>query len=159
MQIISGGQTGVDVAALKAAKSLGITTGGKMPRNFRDENGNQYHYKEEYKMTQHSSTRWLPRTRWNVRESDGTVILCMDCNSSGSLSTMKACKEYERPHILISLSERGWDGAVSDIIEFVIEEDINTLNVAGNRESRAPGIEKEAYENLKKAFKAVLDMR
>src|SRR5215469_12366673 len=79
-RVISGGQTGVDQAALRAAASLGIATGGWCPPGRIAEDGV---IPDHFPLTETPDERSadapdIPRsqrTEWNVRDSDGTLLL------------------------------------------------------------------------------------
>ena len=80
MKIISGGQTGVDRAALKAAQDLGFPTGGWCPPGRLAEDGiipDRFPLKE----TPDDRSKDAPhiprsqRTEWNVRDSDATLLI------------------------------------------------------------------------------------
>lgn len=144
-KIISGGQTGADHAGLQAAKLLGLETGGWMPKGFYAEDGKHPEFAELYNIQEHTAWKYPPRTASNVRDSDGTLIFGNPF-SGGCFLTQKLCKQYKKPvHIL------NWDQAFSEYYDISIirriifitwleENNIKTLNVAGNRESTNPGI-------------------
>ncbi len=71
-RVISGGQTGVDRAALDAAMKLGIEVGGFCPKGRRAEDGP---IDEQYPLTETASRAYPVRTEKNVAASDGTLIL------------------------------------------------------------------------------------
>ncbi|GAB4019793.1 YpsA SLOG family protein [Spirosoma koreense] len=73
LRIISRGQTGIDQLGLEVARSLDIPTGGVAPKGYLTENGPDERLRE-YGLTEHTSAQYPPRTRANVRQSDGTVI-------------------------------------------------------------------------------------
>jgi hypothetical protein len=72
-KIISGGQTGVDRAALDAAIELGIPHGGHCPRGRRAEDGR---IPDRYQLTETDSAQYRVRTERNVLDADATLILC-----------------------------------------------------------------------------------
>jgi len=72
-RVISGGQTGVDQAAWRAAKALGIPTGGSMTRAFQTEDGPRPEFAEMFGAVELGSVNYPARTRANVRDSDGTI--------------------------------------------------------------------------------------
>src|SRR5258706_14324526 len=96
--IISGGQNGVDVAALRAAKAEGLKTGGMMPKGFRTLDGPRQSYRIEFGLTEHSSASYPSRTAWNVRNSDGTLRIAADFQSAGEICTKYAIDRYRKPH-------------------------------------------------------------
>jgi hypothetical protein len=154
-RIRSGGQTGADVAALRAAKARGVPTGGVMPRGFRTLTGPRPEYAALYGVTEHASPAYPPRTFENVRDSDVTVRIAVDFNDPGEAMTLKAIERYGRPHADIGVRRGGGPGLVVDDADIfaaveVIEATARKLgrevvvNIAGNSEHTAPGIERMA---------------
>lgn len=148
LQIISGGQTGVDIAALRAAKGLGIPTGGWMPKNFLTEDGRRPEYAGLYGMQEMDTYDYPARTRKNVEESDITIWLNIDYDnkSLGYFCTRKAAKEHCKKCIEVGMILDRPHHLVSKILED--ESRPNILNIAGPRESSRPGIEDRAFEWL-----------
>jgi len=135
VKIISGGQTGVDRAALDAALKHGIECGGWCPAGRLDEFGtipDRYPVKE----LEHGSL--VERTMQNVKDSDATVIIYFDKLRGGTEQTVRFCIEQHRPHKLINAAEGSVERAAQLVAEFVREEKISTLNVAGPRQSEWP---------------------
>src|SRR5947209_17102871 len=112
VKIISGGQTGVDRAALDVALKHGIDCGGWCPAGRLDENG---------LIPAHYPLRELPhggfaeRTRENVRDSDGTVIFYFRNACGGTAETMRTCTELQRPHLVIDAAATDAAGAAAVI--------------------------------------------
>ena len=73
-RVISGGQTGADQAGLAAAKKLGISTGGYMPKGWRTERGPRPDFAAEYGLQEAATAAYPDRTEQNVIFSDGTVV-------------------------------------------------------------------------------------
>lgn len=138
-KIISGGQSGVDIAALKAAKALGIETGGWMPFGFKTENGKKKDYASLYGVKQTKETDYQARTLLNIRDSDGTIIFG-NLKSPGTALTLGLCKKHEKPYL--------YNPDFDQFKEWVELYNIETLNVAGNRESISPGIFSRVYSYL-----------
>lgn len=136
-KIISGGQTGADRGGLEAGRRLGIETGGTVPRGYRTENGPDPTLKD-FGMVEHCSRNFHPRTVQNVEDSDGTVWFGMT-DTPGALATLRAAVALDRPLLLNPLP--------GVLREWIAINNINILNVAGNRESLHPGLcqEVEAY--------------
>ena len=135
MKIISGGQTGVDRAALDAALRHGIESGGWCPTGRLDESGripDRYPVKE---LENGGSTK---RTLQNVKDSDGTIIIYPGKLSGGTEQTLHFCVEQRRPHELIDASNISTEKAAQLIADFVCENNIEILNVAGPRQSEWP---------------------
>lgn len=142
-RIISGGQTGADQGALKAAKELGIRTGGWAPKGWITEDGPNPAL-NGYGLIQHSSPNYPPRTRMNCQDSDLTAIFG-DLKSMGTKLTVDICKSDGIPYILNP-----------DAVELrTMCEDlgVETLNVAGNRASKDAGIEDLVRKVIVEAFR------
>lgn len=157
IKVISGGQTGADQAGVEAAKRAGLDYGGTMPRGFLTLDGLRPDFATLYKMQEHSSDKYPPRTTQNVRESDGTVRFAVDWNSYGERRTLA---EIRKKHKRSGLSEQHYiDVDVLDPIEpaevasWVREHNIRVLNVAGNSERSAPGIFEAVVEYLLEVFR------
>jgi Circularly permutated YpsA SLOG family len=136
--IFSGGQTGVDRAALDAALSAGIAAGGWCPRGRRAEDGA---IPEVYPLSETPHQAYRQRTEWNVRDSDGTLILVRGSVSGGTALTVQFALARGRPHRVVRLDRPGMlaeePGATLD---WITSNAIATLNVAGPRESQRPGL-------------------
>jgi len=151
-QIISGGQTGADIAGLKAGRELGLVTGGMAPKGYINENGNQW-WLRDYGLCESNSSKYDTRTRFNVKDSDGTVIFTLVPLSGGSRLTYNTCEELYKPKLVINPS-----GAMikDDLIAWLIANNIVILNVSGNRESKCRGIELKVKTFLVEALKGVI---
>ncbi len=145
-KIISGGQTGVDRAALDAALELGIPCGGWCPRGRRAEDGV---IPDRYPLQETSSPAYPMRTEMNVEDSDGTLILTRGWLSGGTLLTLKLARKHRKPHILVDLTQ---ETDVLNVREWRRKNQVGVLNVAGPRESEAPGIYHRALSFLKGLF-------
>ena len=137
-KIISGGQTGADRAGLEAGRILGIETGGTAPKNWRTETGADASLRN-YGLVEHESSDYPPRTEDNVKNSDATIIFDLAKKfAPGSALTIKLCKAYNKPYLLIKRID---DLLIAEnISQFLLSYKVRILNVAGNRESSAPGI-------------------
>jgi len=141
-RLISGGQSGADQAGLRAGKVLGYTTGGMMPRGWKTEAGPRPEFKNLYGMVESRFDGYEHRTRHNVRAADATLLFVRHGIDGGShltascvMANMKLLQTCEWPDaatIFIPMADfiRAW----------ILRERIRTLNVAGNRESKSPGI-------------------
>jgi predicted Rossmann-fold nucleotide-binding protein len=139
VKIISGGQTGVDRAALDVALKHGIEAGGWCPAGRLDEFGR---IPDPYPIKELGNGGFTERTLQNVKDSDGTVIIHPGEVSGGTEQTLRFCIELQRPHQLIDASKISVEEAVRSIAHFVREKKIHTLNVAGPRQTEWP----EGYE-------------
>lgn len=151
MRIVSGGQTGVDRAALDAAMDCGFETGGWCPRGRRSEDGT---IPAHYDLVETRSPFYTVRTRWNVRDSDGTLVLCRGEATGGTQLTVEAARKAGKPCLVRDLGARRRP-RVDTVVRWIEEHRIETLNVAGPRESTAPGITPEATKWLKRLFTAL----
>jgi hypothetical protein len=144
-KVISGGQTGADQGGLRIAKALGIPTGGWLPKGCITLDGPQPALLEEYNMQEHPKEGYALRTEANVRDSDGTIRFATNFKSPGEKCTLKAINWFKKPHIDVDLNDpRPWH----DVVFWIAEHRIRTLNVAGNSEQTSPGIGDKVYEYL-----------
>ena len=141
-RVVSGGQTGVDRAALDVATALGIDHGGWCPRGRRAEDGA---IPARYALTEHASAEYAARTEGNVIESDGTLILCRGDLSGGTALTRELAVRYRKPLLVIDLET---DPAAETVRRWIDAHAVRVLNVAGPRESQRPGIGAQAYDFL-----------
>lgn len=146
-RVISGGQTGVDRAALDAAMATGLPVGGWCPKGRLAEDGpisNRYPLQETPRRT------YRQRTEWNVRDSDGTLVLYWGDLQDGTLATVKFARDtYRRPLLIVNLLE---PVAPNEVGAWIERSNVESLNVAGPRESSRLGIYKMAREYLEHVF-------
>lgn len=149
-KVISGGQSGADLAGVTSAKKNGLQTGGWMPNGFRNQFGYFPEYKDLFNMQEHESPEYPPRTECNVVESDGTIRFAVVWNSAGERLTLSLIKKHNKPHIDV---KRGV--TPEKVLVWLIENNIRVLNVAGNSERTAPGIGKITENFLDEVWKLV----
>ena len=147
LKIVSGGQTGVDRAALDIALELGLPHGGWCPRGRKAEDGP---IPECYQLVEMRSASYAVRTEQNVVDSDGTLILYRATLQGGTALTRDLARRHGRPLFLVDLDRLALPGVVRGWIE---AEVIRVLNVAGPRESQTPGIGEEAGAFLREVLK------
>jgi hypothetical protein len=94
-KIISGAQNGADIAGLEVAKRFGYETGGSIPFGYKTLDGPKPEYKNLYGIVVHSSSSYVPRTRQNVKDSDGTIRLAYNFQSRGEICTLRAIKDLK----------------------------------------------------------------
>ena len=135
LKIISGGQTGVDRAALDVALRHGIECGGWCPAGRLDELGK---IPDRYPVQELSRSGFTERTLQNVKDSDGTVVIYPGELRGGTEQTVRFCVELERAYQLIDASRVATEDAVKLIANFVRKNKIDILNVAGPRQSEWP---------------------
>ena len=144
-KIMSGGQTGVDRAALDWAISAGVKHGGWCPNGRLAEDGS---IPSQYDLTETPSEDYAVRTQWNVRDSDATVIMSMHKTISGGTAlTQMLAVALGKPWIHVH-ADLGIDPATSQVRDFLCEHSAKILNVAGPRESEAPGVGQFAKDVL-----------
>ena len=144
LKIVSGGQTGVDRAALDWAHSLGLARGGWCPRGRRAEDGP---IPAGYPLQETQEADYAVRTRLNVRDSGATLILTRGPPSGGTRLTRHLAGELARPVLVIDFEDAD-KAAAARVAEWIAEEGIKVLNVAGPRESTSPGIYRQAADFL-----------
>jgi hypothetical protein len=144
--IISGGQTGADRAALDFAIEHGLAHSGWCPRGRLAEDGV---IASRYELRETPSRRYAERTEWNVRDSNATIVFTIARAVSGGTSLTLACaRRSGKPSLHLSrdsLAELHGDvepeaAAASLLLAFLNEHDVQTLNIAGPRESQEPAI-------------------
>ena len=148
-RILSGGQSGVDRAALDFAIAMGIDYGGWCPRGgwAEDMPGPPGVLSLYPRLTEAPGRDPEQRTRWNVRDSDATLIITRaGAISPGTERALAVAREFGRPHAIVEPGQPV--SAIDELLEAVEGEVF--LNVAGPRESEAPGIYAEAREFLER---------
>ena len=145
MKIISGGQTGVDRAALDIALERGIESGGWCPTGRLDESGK---IPDRYPVKELENGGFSERTLQNVKDSDGTVIIYAGKLKGGTEQTLHFCVEQRRPRELIDACKISAEKAAQFIADFARENKIDALNVAGPRASEWP----EGYDYASRAL-------
>jgi len=140
-RIVSGGQTGADRAALDAALELGVACGGWCPKGRRAEDGR---LASRYPLRETTSASYPQRTGWNVRDSDGTLILARGELRGGSALTAALARRGAKPCLVVDLARDEGVRAVSEAVAWLRTNAVRVLNVAGPRESESPGIHVQA---------------
>ena len=147
-KIVSGGQTGVDRAALDVALELGIPCGGWCPQGRLAEDGP---IDERYPLRESPSADYAQRTEWNVRDSDGTLVLMRGTPNGGTAQTIDVAERLGKPYLVLDLETRPRASAIHAWANVYL---IAALNVAGPRESKSPGISTQAAQFLREVFGA-----
>jgi hypothetical protein len=145
LKIISGGQTGVDRAALDVALKHGIDCGGWVPAGRLDELGK---IPEKYPLRELPNGSFADRTLQNVRDSEATVAMYHVDLSGGTKYAIDCCVELKRPYLLIDAAKTSAEDAANAIVDLVREHKIDILGVGGPRESEWPGGYDYAYRVL-----------
>ena len=146
LKIVSGGQTGVDRAALDAAIAVGWPTGGWCPRGRRAEDGR---IPAIYPLIETEEPETIMRTYYNIRDSDATVVMFSPVRSTGTKSTATLARLLRRPTRVVDPFRKE---AARLLVAWLEKNPVSTLNVAGPRESEAPGVYARSYEVLVQAF-------
>jgi hypothetical protein len=146
-KIISGGQTGVDRAALDVAMELDIPCGGWCPKGRRAEDGP---ISEHYPLEETPSTSYPERTECNIRDSDGTLVLTLGRPDGGTALTIGLTRRLKKPCKIVKLSD---EPEVEAVRTWLQAKQIQMLNVAGPRESENPGIYSQASDFLRQLLK------
>jgi hypothetical protein len=136
MKVVSGGQTGVDRAALDVALEFGLSCRGYCPKGRYAEDGP---IADKYPLQETPTADYAQRSEWNVRDSDGTLILTLGKPTGGTALTIEFARKLRRPCLIVDLNlpvnvdaANGW----------LATNRIQTLNIAGPRASESP----HAYE-------------
>jgi Circularly permutated YpsA SLOG family len=149
LKIISGGQTGVDRAALDFAIQHGFEHGGWCPRGRLAEDG---FIPPIYRLRETDSAEYEERTEKNVVDSDATLIVARERELSGGTAFTRICAEqHGRPLLVVCQRDGVWIGATA-LSKFLKQNKVRTLNVAGPRESLTPGLGKFVEELLEAAL-------
>ncbi len=151
-RVISGGQTGADRGALDAAANLGLPHGGFCPKGRLAEDGV---IPERYPLEETPSAEYEERTRRNVEAADATVVFSHGRPKGGSAFTVSCAETLGRPVLVLDLIASSSFSACLVLDEFVRKHRPRTLNVAGSRESRAPGIAESTREIVRRVLSAV----
>ena len=146
MKIISGGQSGVDRAALDFAIEHDIECGGWCPKGRLAEDGV---ISKIYPLEETKSADYKERTRLNVEDSDGTLIILQNKMDTGTNYTIEVLKEIKKPYLIINTTDTD---NVKKVTEWLNQWKINVLNIAGPRESNSRGIYNQSKVILKEIF-------
>ncbi len=147
LKIISGGQTGVDRAALDFALGNGFVCGGWCPAGRKAEDGP---IPDSYPLRESPVESYEVRTRMNVIEGDGTLVIHAGSMDPGTDLTLRCCRECDKPVFVADLS-----GSCdrNEFVQWCRTNNVNVLNIAGPRESYARGIGRETLILLEKLLK------
>ena len=161
--VVSGGQTGVDRAALDAALEANLPVGGWCPRGRRSEDGM---IPDRYPLTETPARSYAVRTEWNVRDSDGTLILVLNEISSGTALTRASARKQGKPCEIVFLrsetqgslfnDHESLPDTISRVTEWIVRNQIETLNVAGPRNDADGIVYSEAFRFLQALFRSII---
>jgi len=141
----------VDRAALDVALELEIPCGGWCPKGRQAVDGR---IPDRYPLTETPSADYRQRTRWNVRDSDGTLILAWGEPTGGTLLTVEECRKLGKPYLVIDLTDEANQPAAIQAVRTWIATNLDggVLNVAGPRGSEHPSVYPRAREFLREVF-------
>jgi hypothetical protein len=145
-KIVTGGQTGVDRAALDIAIAMGIEHGGWCPKFRKAEDAP---ISKKYNLYETHTEHYEERTEKNVLDSDGTLVILKNEPIGGTLLTIELANKLNKPLFIYVPNKTSQE----DIANWIIKKNIKILNVAGPRESQEPGI----YEYTIKIMTSVLE--
>jgi hypothetical protein len=151
VKIVSGGQTGVDRAALDVALQLDLDCGGWCPKGRRAEDGR---IGAHYPLRETPSTDYAQRTEWNVRDSDATLVLTRGSPTEGTALTVQLAATLRKRCLIVDLAR---EPDVRQAAEWIARYQIRRLNIAGPRETKCPGIHAQAVVYLSRLIKVVLE--
>lgn len=136
-KVISGGQSGADIGGLLFAESRGLATGGWMPHGWETEDGPKPEYGERFGMEEHPMLGYAIRTEANARDSDATVRFATNFKSPGEICTLKAIHKFNKHWFDVDITD---PPNPKEFAAWLQQRHVKVLNVAGNRETTAPGI-------------------
>ena len=136
----------MDRAVLDVAIASGLKVRGWCPKGRRTEDGP---LSQSYPLEETPSADYAQRTEWNVRDSDGTLVLLRDKVDPGTELTIRLASRQGRPLLLVDL-ENPLDFAT--VQQWIRRSGVQHLNIAGPRESQSPGIYGAARTFLEKLF-------
>lgn len=142
-KIISGGQTGADMGGLLFAEMNKIPTGGWSPKGWRTENGSNPELDSRFGLKEAPFSGYNWRTERNAIESDATVIFSRNPKSAGTVQTVRFCIDNNKEVILVDPFA---PDAAEKVLGFLSKHEPKVLNIAGNRQSVASGIEQQVVK-------------
>jgi hypothetical protein len=155
-RVISGGQSGVDRAALDLAIEFGLDSGGWIPKGRLAEDGP---LPRRYKMTETPTDDYAQRTKWNVRDSDATLLIFDGELAGGSALTATFAEQLGRPCFHADLRAKPANEWVDGILAWLERGEFKILNVAGPRNSKDPAIYDKACNVLRPVLVGVKGAR
>lgn len=149
MKIISGGQTGADIAGLKMAKKHKFKTGGYMPCGFLTLDGVKPQYKELYNMQETKSSDYPTRTKLNVQNSDCIIWLGPNEVSRGKMCTFKHIKASNKASLDIDIDK---PKSIKSVCKWIVDNEFSIINIAGKSETLNNNMEEKVSAYLDKLF-------
>lgn len=149
-KIVSGGQTGVDRAALDVALQLKISCGGWCPKGRKAEDGV---IDKKYPLVEADSSEYIKRTELNVGDSDGTLVITWGTPQGGTKATIDFIKSYNKPYFLLDVLSNKQN--INDITKWLEDNQIAILNIAGPRDDKEGRIYKKARELIQELMLSI----
>ena len=143
--IISGGQTGVDRAALDAALRYGVQCGGYCPKEFWAEDGK---ISNHYPLTALDDNDPAARTRANVEMVDGVCVLCPAEPTGGTALAISFAESMGKAILILADGEEACCQETGRLDAWFRGLSGGVINVAGPRLSEWP----EAYIITRRIF-------
>jgi hypothetical protein len=132
---------------LDVAVQFSLPYGGWCPKGRKAEDGP---IGGQYLLTETPTANYLQRTEWNVRDSDATIVFTFSPEATGgSARTLKFARKHGKPFLHLS---RGSYQSALMLQKFVRDHAIRTVNIAGTRESKEPGIYHWTRQLIVEAF-------
>lgn len=141
-RIINGGQPGAETGALRAARRLGIATGGFAPQGFRTAGGLRPELRE-WGLDELGTPDAATCLRVNIGAADAVLVLSVYADSPGVRRAETTAKGLGRPYLLLDPFQ---DGAAEFLRTFVARHRPQVLMVSGNRETVVPGAAAQVEE-------------
>jgi hypothetical protein len=148
-KIVSGGQTGADIAGIDAAIKCNLPHGGWIPKGRLTEDGT---LPAQYNLQEMPTASYPKRTAQNVIDSDGTVIFTHGSLTGGSLLTRKKAVQHGRPVLHVDLARLANEEAMHALVDFIEQNNIEVLNVAGSRRSKDSALYDKVFEIVCSVF-------
>lgn len=160
-KIISGGQTGADRGGLDAAIECAVPHGGWCPKGRKSEDGV---IPAGYELVETKSTAYPVRTEANIVDAHCTVVFTFGKPTGGSMKTVELAEKHHRSCLSVDLAVMSNEAAASEVLEWlspggltmpglVVPPPNPVLNVAGSRESKAPGIQQRVRDIMRMVLK------
>ena len=130
--IISGGQTGVDRAALDIAIQNNIKHGGYGPKGRLAEDGI---IPNKYNLIETHSIDYNYRTKKNINNADATLILYFDKLNGGTLYTKNYCKKHCKQYYMLNMNKI-FHADLNEIHQWIINNNFRIINIAGPRDDK-----------------------
>lgn len=149
-KIITGGQTGVDRAALDVALAFNIPCGGWCPKGRIAENGP---IPPHYPLVETDDAEYSERTRRNVSDANGVLVLYAHSLDAGTRHTLNLAADLGRPSLTVDLTR---EPDPADVLAWLARFGKGVvINVAGPRESSSPGIYNQSVDYLRRLLKGI----